>query len=109
MIIHGDPELTAVVARLEVARECSAQRYTEPRAPRLPIELFLLPARSTVLARIEHMARAAGSLIAPGRGMGGPEADCMRRYVLNGTDHADLCTNGLTEFSMHLQAQEAAW
>ena len=32
----------------------------------------------------------------------------LQRYILNGTDHADLCSNGLMEFSMYLQAQEVA-
>ena len=108
MIIHGDPELTAIVARLEVAREYSAQRYPERHAPRLMLKLFLRPARSSVLGLIERYARSAAVLIRPDAGYLTPEADCMARYVLQGTDHADLCMNGLTAFSMHLMSLEVA-
>jgi hypothetical protein len=104
VIIHGDPELTAIVARLEVVREYSAQRYPERHAPRLMLKLFLRPARSSVLGLIERYARSAAALISPGTGWQGPEADCIARYVRNGTDHVDLCANGLTEFSLHLMA-----
>ena len=106
MIIHGDPELTAIVARLEVVREYSAQRYPERHAPRLRIELFLYNARSSVLSWIERRARWASTLIRPGTTLLGPEADCMARHVLHGTDHADLSSSGLTEFALYLIAQE---
>ena len=108
MIIHGDPELTAIVARLEVVREYSAQRYPERHAPQLRIELFLYNARSFVLSWIERRARWASTFIRPGTTLLGPEADCMARHVLHGTDHADLCAGGLTEFSMYLQSTEVA-
>ena len=110
MIIHGDPELTAIVARLEVAREYSAQRYPELHAPRLTLDFagVLSPERSSALERIEYLARSAFVLIRPRTTWWRSEAEILVRYVLHGTDHADLCTNGLTEFSMHLQSTEVA-
>ena len=106
MIIHGDPELTAIVARLKVVREYSVAPHLERHAPRLPLKLFLHPARSSVLRLVERYARSSSTLIRPGTGWQGLEADCIVRYVLHGTDHADLCTNGLTEFALYLMATE---
>jgi hypothetical protein len=96
VIIHGDPELTAIVARLEVAREYSAQRYPECHVPRLTPDYVgvLSPARSE-------------TLIWPGTTWWGPETKTLVRYVRRGTDHADLCANRLTEFSMYLQSLQS--
>lgn len=109
MIIHGDPELTAIVARLEVAREYSAQRYPECHVPRLTPDYVgvLSPARSEALERIENIARVASTLIWPGTTWWGPETKTLVRYVRRGTDHADLCANRLTEFSMYLQSLQS--
>lgn len=108
MIIHGDPELTAIVARLLVVREYSARPYAERHPPRLRPEPLLCTPRSSVLTWVEHYARSSSTLISPGTGWREPEADCLARYVRHGTDHADLCSSGLTEFALYLMAQEVA-
>ena len=108
MIIHGDPELTAMVARLEVVREYSVQRYPGLHAPRLTLDYVgvLYPARSEALNRIENLARSAFVLVRSGATWWRREAETLVRYVRRGTDHADLCSSGLTEFALYLIAQE---
>ena len=68
-------------------------------APRLTLDFVgvLSPERSSTLARIADLVRSSPALIRPGTVWLGPEAEHLIRYVLGGTDHADLC-----------QAQEVA-
>ena|ERR1039458_4046937 len=113
MIIHGDPELTAIVARAQVARLfVHRQPWYDPFEVDLRMRV-VRGDRQGVIASIVSYANAtavemAGWNVAEWWGKKCPAIGALQRYFLNGTDHADLCSSGLTEFAMYLIAQEAA-
>ena len=113
MIIHGDPELTAIVARLHVARLfVHREPWYDPFTVALLTHVIQGDRRATIttigLYANDMALEAAGLDVAYWWGKECPAIGALRRYFLNGTDHTDLCLNGLTEFSMHLQSTEVA-
>jgi hypothetical protein len=113
VIIHGDPELTAIVARAQVARRfVHHEPWYDPFADDLRRRVVGGDRRG-VIASITSYANTIATDVAgldPAEWWGKecPAIGALRRYFLNGTDHTDLCLNGLTEFSMHLQSTEVA-
>ena len=118
MIIHGDPELTAIVARLLVAlahpkAQASANLPDHARQLRYSAaSSFRSEALRSAKAAALHLAIDVAD--APDRpvflalGYQHPTVAAMWRDATQGTDHADLCSSGLTEFALYLMAQEVA-
>ena len=113
MIIH--PELTAIVARLEVALAHPRSRVSADMQRPLRACITCLW-RAGALDEVKRLALYLPGDVAdaPDKSMlwgsehPHPAVAAMQRYVLHGTDYADLCSNGLTEFSMYLMSTEVA-